>query len=233
MIVLDASGVSKHFIGGDGQRIDVLENVSLQVERGEMVAVVGASGSGKSTLLHLLGALDRPSMGTIIIGGKDIRTLDDDQLAEHRNAGIGFVFQFHHLLKEFTALENVMMPLRIAGRSAEAARQRALQLLGRVGLSARLEHRPHELSGGEQQRTAVARALAAEPAVLLADEPSGNLDHSHSEQLHDLLAEISGEFGIGMVVVTHNSALAARARRILMLRDGTLTQASVEDMGSA
>jgi lipoprotein-releasing system ATP-binding protein len=233
MIVIDAAGVSKHFIGGDGQRIDVLDNVSLQVERGEMVAVVGSSGSGKSTLLHILGALDRPSTGSIVIAGRDIGSLSEDELAQHRNAAIGFVFQFHHLLKEFSALENVMMPLRIAGKSPEFARERAVQLLGRVGLAARLEHRPHELSGGEQQRTAVARALSAEPAVLLADEPSGNLDHSHSEQLHDLMAEISGEFGIGTVVVTHNSSLAARARRVLMLRDGTLRQASVEEMAGA
>jgi len=233
MTVIDAQGVSKHFIGGDGERIDVLENVSLQVQRGEMVAVVGASGSGKSTLLHLLGALDRPSAGSILIAGKDIRLLSDDELAVHRNRSIGFVFQFHHLLKEFSALENVMMPLRIAGQSAAEAGERARQLLARVGLSARLEHRPHELSGGEQQRTAVARALAAQPAVLLADEPSGNLDHSHSEQLHDLMAEISEEFGIGTVVVTHNSSLASRARRILLLRDGSLRQSSVEEMASA
>jgi lipoprotein-releasing system ATP-binding protein len=233
MTLIDARRVAKHFIGGDGERIDVLVQADLQVETGELVAVVGASGSGKSTLLHLLGALDRPSSGTIIVAGRDIGALSDDELARHRNASVGFVFQFHHLLKEFSAIENVMMPLRISGQSDAVAKERAAALLERVGLSHRAGHRPAELSGGEQQRTAVARALAARPAVLLADEPSGNLDHSHSEQLHDLLAGLADEFGIGMVVVTHNSSLAARARRILLLRDGMLRSASVEEMVGA
>jgi lipoprotein-releasing system ATP-binding protein len=230
MIVVNALGVSKYFVGGDGERLNVLENVALQVQGGEMVAVVGASGSGKSTLLHLLGALDRPSGGSIEVAGRNIGALDDDELARHRNVFVGFVFQFHHLLKEFSALENVMMPLQIAGRSTVEARERAVHLLSRVGLQGRLAHRPHELSGGEQQRTAVARALASQPVVVLADEPSGNLDRAHGEQLHDLLDEISGEFGVGVVVVTHNMSLAARAKRILLLKDGVLRAGSVEEM---
>jgi lipoprotein-releasing system ATP-binding protein len=230
MIVVDARNVSKHFIGGDGERIDVLNDVSLAVERGEMVSVVGASGSGKSTLLHILGALDRPSHGAISVDGRELSALSDDELSRLRNRSVGFVFQFHHLLKEFSALENVMMPLRIAGRDDHDAEARATDLLSRVGLGSRLAHRPHQLSGGEQQRTAVARALAGEPALVLADEPSGNLDHGHSEQLHDLLAEVAREFGVGMVVVTHNRLLAARARRVLVLRDGTLQPGGLEEM---
>jgi lipoprotein-releasing system ATP-binding protein len=230
MIVVDAKEVSKHFVGGDGKRIDVLINVSLAVEGGEMVAVVGASGSGKSTLLHLLGALDRPSNGSIEVAGRSVTNLSDDDLARHRNSRIGFVFQFHHLLKEFSALENVMMPLRIGGVSDEQASVRARQLLERVGLGPRLAHRPHELSGGEQQRTAVARALAANPSVLLADEPSGNLDRAHGEQLHELLNEVSAEYGVGMVVVTHNMSLAAKAKRVMVLKDGNLRAGSLEEM---
>ena len=229
-MVVHAEAVSKDFVGGDGELIHVLENVSIGVARGEMVSVVGASGSGKSTLLHLLGALDRPSAGRILLAGRDVSTLNDDELSRLRNNSVGFVFQFHHLLKEFSALENVMMPLRLAGKTDEEAGARARQLLSRVGLSPRLSHRPHQLSGGEQQRTAVARALAAEPALVLADEPSGNLDHGHSEQLHELLAEVAMEFAVGMVVVTHNKSLAARAQRVLVLRDGTLHASGIEEM---
>src|SRR5262249_20992267 len=161
---------------------------SLQVARGESVAVVGASGTGKSTLLHLLGALDRPTSGQVLVNGQSIDRLDDRQLSALRNQSIGFVFQFHHLLREFTAIENVMMPLRIAGWATARARQRALRLLDEVGLASRTSHRPGQLSGGEQQRTAVARALAADPAILLLDEPSGNLDQVNGERLHDLLS---------------------------------------------
>jgi len=172
--VIEARGLSKRYMGGDGGVIAVLEDVDLAVERGEMVAIIGASGAGKSTLLHLLGALDRPSAGDVIITGRALSGLDDDAVSALRNRTVGFVFQFHHLLREFTALENVMMPLRIAGVDDAQARRRALGLLDRVGLSGRANHRPAQLSGGEQQRTAVARALAADPSVLLADEPSGN-----------------------------------------------------------
>ena len=222
MTAIEARGLTKSYVGGDGGHIAVLDDVSLLVARREMVAIVGASGAGKSTLLHLLGALDRPSSGTVLIGGQDLAGLADDAVSALRNRTVGFVFQFHHLLREFTALENVMMPLRIAGVPEARARERALHLLDRVGLAGRVQHRPAELSGGEQQRTAVARALAVEPAVLLADEPSGNLDHMNSERLHDLFAQLTRELDIAMVVVTHNRSLAARADRVIQLEDAHL-----------
>ncbi|MBX9927527.1 MAG: ABC transporter ATP-binding protein [Gemmatimonadaceae bacterium] len=224
--VLAGRDVVKRFVGGDGGVVSVLDGVALEVTRGEMVAIVGASGAGKSTLLHLLGALERPDAGSITLQGVDVRTLDDDALAAHRNRTVGFVFQFHHLLREFSALENVMMPLRIAGWSVPRARERAEALLERVGLAARRAHRPTELSGGEQQRAAVARALAIAPPLLLADEPSGNLDHNNAERLHDLLTELTAEFGLAAVVVTHNRSLAARAQRVLLLEDGQLRASS-------
>lgn len=224
--ILDVHGVVKVFRGGDGNDVRVLEGVDLCVRRGEMVAVIGASGAGKSTLLHVLGALERPTSGAVILGGQLVSALPDEALAVLRNRSVGFVFQFHHLLKEFSALENVMMPLLIAGVPAHRARRRAGQLLERVGLTARLLHRPSEMSGGEQQRTAVARALAAEPPLLLADEPSGNLDHHNAESLHELFAELTREFAIGLVVVTHNRSLAARAGRVLLLEDGRLSDTS-------
>ena len=223
--VVIAEGLMKDFVGGDGGIIRVLDNVSLTVQRGEMVAVMGYSGSGKSTLLHLLGALEQPTAGRISLVGQPIATLDDERLAALRNRAVGFVFQFHHLLREFTAVENVMMPLRIAGRDDRGARARAEELLERVGLSARRHHLPSAMSGGEQQRTAVARALAAEPAVLLADEPSGNLDSHNAERLHDLFAELARDLSLGLVVVTHNASLAARAHRTLLLDGGTLVDA--------
>jgi lipoprotein-releasing system ATP-binding protein len=224
MSALEARGLTKTYVGGDGGTIAVLDGVDLVVERKEMVAIVGASGAGKSTLLHLLGALDRPSAGAVLIGGQDLRGMSDDAVSALRNRTVGFVFQFHHLLREFTALENVMMPLRIAGMDDARARERAMHLLERVGLAGRVTHRPSALSGGEQQRTAVARALATDPAVLLADEPSGNLDHMNSERLHDLFAELTRELDIAMVVVTHNASLAARAGRVLRLEDAKLTE---------
>jgi lipoprotein-releasing system ATP-binding protein len=228
--VLEVQGLTKHYVGGDGGEITVFDGVDLQVQRGEMVAIIGASGAGKSTLLHLLGALDRPTAGRVLIDGRVLEGMDDDAVSTLRNRTVGFVFQFHHLLREFTALENVMMPLRIAGTDEHAARERALALLARVGLAGRVHHRPSELSGGEQQRTAVARALAADPAVLLADEPSGNLDHHNSERLHELFAELSRELEIAMVIVTHNRSLAARADRILQLEDGRLTQIALPEV---
>lgn len=220
--ILEAIDVVKSFRGGDGAEVRVLQGVNLAVEKGEMVAIVGASGAGKSTLLHVLGALERPTSGEVRLDGVQVGQLGDDALAERRNRSVGFVFQFHHLLKEFSALENVMMPLRIAGKETAEARARALKLLDRVGLRHRLDHRPSELSGGEQQRTAVARALAAEPSLLLADEPSGNLDHHNAESLHGLFAELAAELSLGLVVVTHNRALAAKANRVLLLDDGVL-----------
>jgi lipoprotein-releasing system ATP-binding protein len=230
MIVLEALDLAKVYRGGDGGEIRVLDGINLGVERGEMVAIVGSSGAGKSTLLHLLGALDQPTRGTVTIGGKATTGRSDEELSDLRNRSVGFVFQFHHLLREFTALENVMMPMRIARWNEKRADARARDLLGRVGLSGRVGHRPSELSGGEQQRTAVARALALEPAVLLADEPSGNLDHANSERLHDLFVGLSRDLEIGMVIATHNRSLAARADRTLTLEDGRLTETDVREV---
>lgn len=227
MFVLSAEGIVKSYRGGDGGILHILNGVQLQVARGEMIAVVGTSGAGKSTLLHVLGALDRPTEGRVVVEGESLEGRSDEELAVIRNRKIGFVFQFHHLLREFSALENVMMPARIAGRDPAASRRRAEELLTLVGLGARMHHRPAELSGGEQQRTAVARALAMDPVLLLADEPSGNLDHGNAERLHDLLAELARELEIGMVVVTHNRSLAARADRVLLLEDGVLAETDV------
>ena len=230
MTVLEAQALSKTYVGGDGGRIVVLDAVDLQIARGEMVAIIGASGAGKSTLLHLLGALDRPTSGRILIDGRALDGMQDDAVSALRNRTVGFVFQFHHLLRVFTALENVMMPLRIAGTDEAEAKRRAMALLERVGLGGRVQHRPSELSGGEQQRTAVARALAADPSVLLADEPSGNLDHHNSERLHELFTELAHELELGMVVVTHNRSLAARADRVLQLEDGRLTHVALPEV---
>jgi lipoprotein-releasing system ATP-binding protein len=229
--VLSASGVVKGYRGGDGGEIHVLTGVDLAVSAGEMVAVVGASGAGKSTFLHVLGALERPDAGEVLLAGESTAGASDERLAELRNRTVGFVFQFHHLLKEFSALENVMMPLRIANRPPREARERAESLLERVGLASRRHHRPSELSGGEQQRAAVARALAAEPPLLLADEPSGNLDHHNAERLHDLFAGLAAEMRLALVVVTHNRSLAARADRVLHLEDGRLQQVAASEGG--
>lgn len=229
--VLEAEGVAKAYQGGDGSAIHVLTGVDLRVEAGEMVAVVGASGSGKSTLLHLLGALERPDAGRVLLAGTSTEGASDDALAELRNRHVGFVFQFHHLLKEYSAMENVEMPMRIAGRPARATRARAEALLDLVGLTPRRHHRPAELSGGEQQRAAVARALALEPPLLLADEPSGNLDHQNAEHLHDLLASLTATLRVGIVVVTHNRSLAARAQRVLHLEEGRLHPAAPAEGG--
>ncbi|HET7471213.1 MAG TPA: ABC transporter ATP-binding protein [Gemmatimonadales bacterium] len=229
--ILEAQGLRKLYRGGDGAPIEVLSGVDLGVARGEFVAIVGASGSGKSTLLHLLGALDAPTSGTVRLDGLAYGEQTPDQLAAVRNRKIGFVFQFHHLLREFTAQENVMMPLLIAGESDDRARSRAEELLAAVGLAGRMSHRPSALSGGEQQRAAVARALATDPLVVLADEPSGNLDHGNSERLHELFARLAREFETALVVVTHNRLLAARADRVLSLDGGRLVPlAGVESM---
>ncbi|HET7584603.1 MAG TPA: ABC transporter ATP-binding protein [Gemmatimonadaceae bacterium] len=229
-MVLQARDVVKVFRGGDGGIVPVLDGVDLDVRPGEMVAIVGASGAGKSTLLHILGALERPSSGEVTVADVALSTLSDPELAALRNRRIGFVFQFHHLLREFSALENVMMPMRIAGWDDGRARARARELLEAVGLGARMSHRPMELSGGEQQRTAVARALVLDPAVVLADEPSGNLDHTNSERLHDQLVQVVRQVEVAMVVVTHNHLLAARADRVLRLEDGRLRAADVREV---
>ena len=227
MNVLEAHDIAKLYRGGDGSTLTILNGVNLNVRRGEMIAIVGESGAGKSTLLHVIGALDRPTRGHVLIGGEPINDRTDDELAAIRNRKVGFVFQYHHLLREFSALENVMMPLRIGGTPVVEARSRAERLLTRVGLSGRMHHRPSELSGGEQQRTAVARALAVDPAVLLADEPTGNLDHRNGERLHEVFAQLARDLEIGMVVVTHNRTLAARADRALLLEDGRLEETDV------
>jgi len=220
--LLEARGIRKVFAGGDGQPLEVLRAVDLRIRRGEFVAIVGASGAGKSTLLHLLGALDRPTGGDVWLDGSRYADLEPDALADLRNRKLGFVFQFHHLLREFSALENVMMPLLIGGQEARRARSRAEEVLSLVGLAGRMTHRPAELSGGEQQRCAVARALVHDPSLVLADEPSGNLDHANADRLHEVFFRLAREYETAVVVVTHNRQLAARADRIMMLEDGHL-----------
>jgi lipoprotein-releasing system ATP-binding protein len=219
--VLEAEGLRRDFVTGE-TTLEVLRGIGLEVVGGEILAVVGPSGSGKSTLLHCLGGLDRPTAGTVRVRGTDLATLRDADLARMRNREIGFVFQFHHLLPDFTARENVMLPRLIAGDSAAEADRRATALLEEVGLGERLEHAPGELSGGEQQRVAVARALVNDPAVVLADEPSGNLDRASSRSLHGLLEELRARRGAAFVLATHDPELARRADRVVAMRDGRL-----------
>ncbi len=202
--------------------LKVLRGVDLEVAAGEIVTIIGASGSGKSTLLNIIGALDRPTSGTVRVAGRDLNTLWDEALAELRSRHMGFVFQFHHLLPEFSAHENVAMPALIAGIAREEAMERALELLGSVGLAERADYQPAKLSGGEQQRVAVARALSNNPGLLLADEPSGNLDSVTSESLHELLWELNELEGQTLILVTHNQDLASRSTRVLELADGRL-----------
>ncbi|MGW8266278.1 MAG: ABC transporter ATP-binding protein [Longimicrobiales bacterium] len=219
---VEARALRKSYRAGDGSELRILRGVELRVAPGEVVAIIGASGVGKSTLLHLLGALDRSTEGEVLLGGQSLAAMSALELAEIRNRHVGFVFQFHHLLREFSALENVAMPRRIAGRSGDDALGRAHELLEAVGLSERTDHLPTQLSGGEQQRVAVARALASDPLVLLADEPSGNLDGPTSQDLHDLLFRLREEEGTSMVLVTHNLELASRSDRVLRLKEGIL-----------
>jgi lipoprotein-releasing system ATP-binding protein len=224
MALVDASGIEKSYIVGS-RRLTVLNGLSLTVERGEMVAIVGASGVGKSTLLHVLGGLDSIDGGSIRIGDADVAAMRSDDLTAFRNRHVGFVFQFHHLLPEFTALENAGMPMRIARRPASERDARAHAMLARVGLADRLTHNPGMLSGGEQQRVAIARALVMEPALLLADEPTGDLDEHTAETLHDLLREMHRERGLTSIIATHNPRLAAACDRVLRLEDGKLREA--------
>lgn len=205
------------------QDLSVLKGVGLHVKAGEVVSIVGASGAGKTTLLQILGTLERPDRGSLIIGGKDTSRLSDKDLARFRNENIGFVFQFHHLLPEFTAVENVMMPGMIAGIDKAVGNARAIELLTTLGLKNRHDHRPSELSGGEQQRVAVARALFNEPDVIFADEPSGNLDSANAEMLHSLFFELRDRLGQTFVIVTHNEELASMADRKLVMADGLIT----------
>ena len=216
-------GLQKVF-GSGPQRVELFNELNLHIAPGERIAIIGASGVGKSTLLHILGTLDRPTAGKILFGDKDVLVWSGKELARFRNRHIGFVFQFHHLLPEFNALENTVMPGLIAGMAKQEAVSLAAPLLDRLGLGRRLRHRPGELSGGEQQRVAVARALLLSPSLLLADEPSGNLDSRTSRQLHELLVALNEELQITMVVVTHNSELASMMQRTLRLVDGQLRQ---------
>jgi lipoprotein-releasing system ATP-binding protein len=221
MPFLTVSGLNKSY-DVERRRLHVLRGLDLEVARGEMVAIIGKSGSGKSTLLHLLGGLDGPDSGSIRIGDVDLRAIPDQQRVQFRNRHVGFVFQFHHLLPEFTAAENVAMPLRIARAAGAEAQARATDLLAKVGLAERVAHRPNMLSGGEQQRVAVARALVMRPTLLLADEPTGDLDEATAESLHALLREMHATQGLTSIIATHNSKLAAECGRVLRIEDGRL-----------
>jgi lipoprotein-releasing system ATP-binding protein len=216
-MILQTENLSKSY-----GKLEVLRNVSLTIQHGEIVSITGRSGAGKSTLLHLIGTLDKPDNGIIRYGGEDVAGLNDRKLSAFRNKNIGFVFQFHHLLPEFTALENVCIPAYIQGITAEEAKERATRWLEHFGLASRLHHKPSELSGGEQQRVAVARALINQPMVLLADEPSGNLDSRNAEDLHKLFFKLRDEFGQTIIVVTHNESLAAQTDRQITMEDGMI-----------
>lgn len=221
MALIRVQNVFKSFVT-DGKKVDVLGGIDLSVERGEVINILGASGAGKSTLLYILGALDRPTSGTVIHDGVSLFTMGDRDLAAFRNRRIGFVFQFHHLLPEFTAIENVMMPALIARIKPAEARHSAEAILDRLGLAHRRDHKPGELSGGEQQRVAVARAILLSPDVILADEPTGNLDTKTGEEVHTVLMDLNRELKITMIIVTHNLKLAKRDGRSMILEDGKI-----------
>ena len=222
--LLELSNVSRRYGGGEEPRLEVLRSVSLELRASESLAVVGPSGCGKSTLLNIIGALDRPDGGSVRLGGKDLAVLGEAELADIRARQIGFVFQLHHLLPQCTIWENVLVPALALRQDQATLMDRAARLLGRVGLSTRLHHRPAQLSGGERQRAAVVRALINRPALLLADEPTGSLDRLSAENLADLLVELNREEGVALVVVTHSPALAGRMEHMLELRDGELVE---------
>ncbi|HEY2808366.1 MAG TPA: lipoprotein-releasing ABC transporter ATP-binding protein LolD [Steroidobacteraceae bacterium] len=230
--VLEARAVHKSFRQGP-EELHVLEGVQLAIGRAERVAIVGASGSGKTTLLQILGGLDRPSSGAVLVDGRDIHSLSEDERGNLRNHALGFVYQFHHLLPEFSALENVAMPLLVRRARVSEAKSAARALLERVGLGARLQHRPHQLSGGERQRAAVARALVTGPRIVLADEPTGNLDGGNAESVFALMLELNRERGTSLVVVTHDLKLASRMESVYELERGRLLRRAMTGVPSA
>lgn len=221
-MLIQATNIRRKFSIGRNDYLEVLKGISLGIEHGEVIAIVGPSGAGKSTLLHILGLLDRPTEGELIFEGEDVFTLKDETLARLRNQKIGFIFQFHHLLPEFTALENVMMPALIAGHTMHEVQTRAKELLTDVGVIHRAQHKPNELSGGEQQRVAVARALMNSPKLVLADEPSGNLDSENASALHEMILDLRNKYNQTFVIVTHNKELADMADREIMVVDGLI-----------
>jgi lipoprotein-releasing system ATP-binding protein len=225
-VILTAQNINKSYKMNKKVKLDVLKNVSLEIEKEKISVIVGASGAGKSTLLHLLGALDRPDSGKVFYKNDNIFSLSDDRLAKFRNNNIGFIFQFHHLLPEFTALENISIPQMIKGTSLSNAAKKSKELLNTVGLSERIDHKPAELSGGEQQRVAVARALANDPQIIFGDEPTGNLDSKNSESIHQLILELRNTLKMTFVIVTHNSNLVKLADKVYEIKDGTISTKS-------
>ncbi|HKI79063.1 MAG TPA: ABC transporter ATP-binding protein [Ignavibacteriaceae bacterium] len=221
-ILLNAENLVKSYRTNEKAKLEVLKSVSLEIEKNKISVIIGASGAGKSTLLHLLAGLDRPDSGKVIHSGIDISTLADDKLAKFRNKNVGLIFQFHHLLPEFTAIENVAIPQMIEGKTLKTATARSKELLNNVGLSERINHKPAELSGGEQQRVAVARALSNDPDIIFADEPTGNLDSANSDAIHELIIELRDKFKKTFVIVTHNAGLVELADKVFEMKDGKL-----------